>query len=168
MDKEKLFSLLLLREITSEQFIKQYSEGHKIDDGYCLNLLTEAFQEKNADKVDEAIIVGSTLNCFSKKFSDIFCKLLSEDWHYNHEDIAFILQSLEDDSTVECLFNAAQLHFAYLDYDDTYQLARKCIKALSAINNVEAINKLHSLSENVIPEIRQYAMKELKHKDLLN
>lgn len=157
------YSLLILDK---EQFLKKYSAINKIDDEFCLDMLDKAFQEKDSENVDEAITLASVLNCFSNKFSSIFCKLLQENWHYKHEDIAGILQSLEDASTVDCLFSAAQLHFDYLDYDDSYQFARKCIKALSAINNAEAVNKLRLLSENSIKEIGQYAIKELRYKDL--
>lgn len=133
--------------LDKEQFLKKYSAISKIDNEFCVNMLDKAFQEKDRENVDEAIALASVLNCFSSRFSSIFCKLLQENWHYKHEDIARILQDLEDASTVNCLFSAAQLHFDYLDYDDSYQFARKCIKALSAINNAEAINKLRLLSE---------------------
>lgn len=135
-------------------------------DEYYLKLLNEAFQNKDAAKVEEAIFVISSYNCYSKKFSSIFCILLQEDWHFSHEDIVLILQDLKDASTVDCLFKVAQLNVDYLDYDDSYQFARKCIKALSAINNKEAINKLRLLSENNNVKIRQYAIKELQYKGL--
>jgi hypothetical protein len=130
-------------------------------------LLRKAFDNQDNETVEEAIVVGVTLDYFSDRFSEIFCRLLQVDWHYKHEDIARILQDLKDPSTVNCLFNAAQLHFEYLDYDDTYQFARKCIKALSAIDNEEAISKLRLLTQSDIPEIKHYAEKELKYKGLL-
>lgn len=132
-----------------------------------VRLLNEAFENKDADLVEEAIQSCSDSEGFSNKFSEVFCKLLQSDWHFRHEDIARILQGIKDSSTVDCLYNAAQLHFAYLDYDNTYQFARKCIKALSAIDNEPAISKIQLLAESNNPEIKQYAIKELKYKGLL-
>ncbi len=74
---------------------------------------------------------------------------------------------MKDPSTVDCLCKAAELHFEYLDYDDSYQFARKCIKALSAIDNEAAISKLQLLAQSSIPEVQQYAIKELKYKGFL-
>lgn len=165
--KNKLLNSLISGAITNEEFIRQYSIDANIDDEYCLRLFEEGFDTESSEIIEEGIIVGTTVDCFSNKFSNIFCKLLQEDWHFKHEDIARILQDLRDSSTVDCLFNAAQLHFEYLDYDDTYQFARKCIKALSAIDNDAAINKLQLLAQSNTPEIRKYAAKELNYKGLL-
>lgn len=161
-DDDSYFSMI----IDTEKIIKKYPPDGKIDEEFCLDLLKAAFRDNDDEKVEDAITIAAALNVFSTKFSGIFCDLLQENWHHSHEDIARTLQDLADDSTVECLFNAAQIQFAYLDYDDTYQFARKCIKALSAINNEAAIQKLRRLSENEIAEIRQYALKELKYKGL--
>lgn len=164
---KKLLILLTSGSITEDEFVHQYSNGRRIDKEYCLSLLEQAVKNKDDETVEEAIIVSSTLNCFSTEFSGVLCRLLQCDWHDKHEDIARILQDLKDPSTVDCLYNAAQLHFEYLNYDDTYQFARKCIKALSAIGNKEAIEKLQLLAGSNIPEIKQYAVKELKYKGLL-
>ena len=132
-----------------------------------VRLLNEAFEDKDADLVEEAIHSFADSEGFSNKFSEVFCKLLQAEWHYRHEDIARILQGIKDPSTVDCLYNVAQLHFAYLDCDDTYQFARKCIKVLSAIDNEPAISKLQLLAQSNNPEIKQYATKELEYKRLL-
>jgi len=53
------------------------------------------------------------------------------------------------------------MNFDYLDYDYTYQLARKSIRALAAVGNTDAINKLQILikSDNLV--ISEYAKKDL-------
>ena len=168
--KHKLLVAWISREITEDQFINQYkalTNQSIIDDKYCLQLINLASNEKDDEKLEEAFILGFTIDCFSKDFSQIFCKLLQEDWHYKHEDIARVLQSLKDPSTVDCLYTAAELQFDYLDYDDTCQFARKCSKALSDIDNATAISKLQLLAQSNFSEIKQYAIKELKYKGLL-
>jgi len=72
-----------------------------------------------------------------------------------------LLKQIADPVSVECLFNAADLKFKYLDYDDTYQFARKCIIALSTINNHEAVEKLKLLSDSNNIIIAYYAKIEL-------
>lgn len=166
-ETKKLLILLTSGRITKEEFIREYSNDKRVDKEYCFDLLKQAVNDKDDEKVEEAIVVGSALNCFSNGFSEVFCELLLSDWHYKHEDIARILQDLKDPSTVDCLYDASQLRFEYLDYDDTYQFARRCIKVLSAIDNEEAINKLQLLTNSNIPEIKQYAIKELEYKELL-
>lgn len=157
----ELRNALVSGKITEEEFIEQ-SKGEKISDEDYLRLLKEGFDKKDGVAVEKVIFDYSPSGGFSNKFSEIFCKLLQENWHFQHENIASILQGLEDVSTVDCLFSAAQLRFDYLDYNDTYQFARKCIKALSAIN------KLKLLAESHVTEIQQYAIKELKYKGLSN
>ncbi|HEY0048869.1 MAG TPA: HEAT repeat domain-containing protein [Pyrinomonadaceae bacterium] len=166
-ETKKLSISLTSGVFTNEEFIQAYSDGRRIDKEYVINLFNEAINNKDAEAVEEALTVGIVFDFFSNEFSEIFCKLLQADWHYKHEDIAGLLQDLKDPSTVDCLYNAAQLHFEYLNYDDSYQFARKCIKALSKMGNKEAIEKLQLLAGSNIPEIKQYAVKELKYKGLL-
>jgi hypothetical protein len=128
-----------------------------------VRLLNEAFENKDADLVEEAIYGFLDSEGFSNKFSDIFCKLLQEDWHYRHEDIARILQGIKDPSTVDCLYNAVELQFDYLDYDDTYQFARKCIWALADIGTPGARAKLQQLTQSKNELVAGYALKRLNH-----
>jgi hypothetical protein len=128
-----------------------------------LRLLNEAFENKDSDLVEEVIFSESDFGEFSNRFSEIFCKLLQADWHYRHEDIAFILQGLKDPSTVNCLYNAAELQFDYLDYDETYQFARKCTWALADIGTPEAKAKLQQLAHSNNELVAQYAQKRLNH-----
>ena len=72
-----------------------------------------------------------------------------------------------DPATLDCLFKATELKFDYLDYDDTYQFARKCIKAIATIGTGNAIEKLKLLALSPTPEIAEYAKKELRYKELM-
>src|SRR5688572_8448783 len=110
----------------------------RIDSETSLRLLYKAFDKKNGGMVEVAMYRLSDPEGFTNKFSEIFCKLLQADWHYCHENIALILQGIKDPTTVNCLFEAAELHFDYLDYDDGFAFARKCTWALADIGTAEA------------------------------
>lgn len=155
--------------ISAEEFLKRYEsiENIKVDESYCLQKLNQGYLERNPQIVDIALLLGFIKHCFSDKFSDIFCKLLLADWHRTHEDIARALKELKNPTTVECLYNATELKFDYLDYDDTFQFARKCIKAISAIDTELAISRLRDLAQSQNERIREYAVKELNYKGLI-
>ena len=108
-------------------------------------------------------MVLSVFRVYALDIDPVLCDLILCDWHHSHENIASILRGQLDSTKGDSLFLAAQRKYAYLDYDDTYQFARKCIKALSAIGDNNAVNKLRSLSNNGNEFIEQYAIKELTY-----
>lgn len=157
------------RRISNENFLKQFPPNSAADENYPISLIQKAVGEKDAELLEKGfllMLIQEDLHGFPIR-TEILCGLLQEDWHYKHEDIARNLQAAKDPQTIECLYQAAELHFKYLDYDDTYQFARKCIKALSAINTDAAVDKLKLLAQSKNEIIRQYAVKELGYKGLL-
>ena len=94
-------------------------------------------------------------------YSEILSDLLLAEWHFKHEDIVMIMKMIEDPDTVDCLYLTAFKKLPYLDYDDTFGLARKCIYALAAIQTSDAINKIKLLTTNPNEVISKYAKKEL-------
>lgn len=80
-------------------------------------------------------------------------ELLLATWHEQHENIAFILEGKKSPDSVNALYNTALIKFDYLNYDDTYELARKCIKALSAINNLYNMRKAIILNKEYYSSI---------------
>jgi hypothetical protein len=137
------------------------TEGNQMDAESGVRLLNEAFENRNADLVEEVIFSLSVSKGFSNRLSEILCKLLQADWHYKHEDIARILQGLKDPSTVDCLYSAAELQFDYLNYDDTFGFARKCTWALADIGTPEAKAKLQQLARSSNAFVAEYAQKRL-------
>lgn len=105
-------------------------------------------------------------NRLSKDMKIMLSKVLLLKDHKHHEDIAVLLQQEKDPNTVENLFKAAELNFEYLSYDETHQFGRKCIKALSAIDNSNSIEKLILLSKSKNSLISKYAIKELDYKGI--
>ncbi|WP_294351034.1 hypothetical protein [uncultured Sphingobacterium sp.] len=167
MDKTDLFDALLMKKISEEEFINEYFKSTTLNDFYVLNMIDTAIVNKNNIAVEEAILLLNTGYFSLFNFSKKLCELLMHSWHVKHEEIAMILQGLADPRAVDSLYNAAELQFSYLDFDDTYQFARKCIKAISRVNDANAISKLKLLAKSKVIEISNYAEKELRYKGLL-
>lgn len=167
MNKMDLFDLLLMQKINEEEFIREYFKNAPFDDSYVFNMMEDAIVNENKTEVEEVLILLNSGYFSTDNFAEKLCELLMFSWHVKHEEIAMMLQDLADPRTVDSLYKAAELQFSYLDFDDTYQFARKCIKAISRINDVNAIGKLKLLAKSNIIEISNYAKKELCYKGLL-
>lgn len=161
-----LITSLYSREISTEEFIKKYFKDLPCTDEYVSNLIEKGIGNKSDILVEEAVVLLYTgvfsINLFTVKL----CELLNYTWHTKHEDIAMLLENIAAPDTVDCLYKVVELKFDYLDYDDTYQFARKCVKALSRIGTEEAIDKLKMLTLSKTKEIAAYAIKELRYKGL--
>ncbi|RAP28784.1 hypothetical protein C2W64_04370 [Brevibacillus laterosporus] len=163
-DKEReLIDQLIGETISKEQFALEFN----VDSTYVKQLLEVAYDEKNEDDVDFLNYVIFGFNLVTEDYVDLLCRLMYAPWHHQHEDIATIFQSFRFPQTVECLYKTAQTQFEYLEYDDSYALAVKCIWALGDINTEESRKKLEllSVSENEI--IRENALKQLQRKYFL-
>ncbi|MDR6571340.1 hypothetical protein MRBLMN1_001767 [Chitinophaga ginsengisegetis] len=166
-EEQKKMILDFSDELISEtQFLEQYPLRISDSKSYILNLLKSSFKNKDKDGVTYGLLLGFSLNHF--QFDDDFVGILSEllavDWHYCHEDIVSILQDINNPSSTKILYQTVLEKNHFLPYDDTYQLARRCIKALSAIGGDSAIEYLHILSQSPIKEVQAYAKKELERK----
>ncbi|QOS97234.1 HEAT repeat domain-containing protein [Brevibacterium sp. JNUCC-42] len=160
-DKERnLIDQLMGGTISKEQFALEFN----VDSTYVKQLLEVSYDEKNEDDVDFLNYVIFGFNLVTEDYVDLLCRLMYAPWHHQHEDIATIFQSFRFPQTVECLYKTAQTQFEYLEYDDSYALAVKCIWALGDINTEESRKKLEllSVSENEI--IRENALKQLQRK----
>lgn len=153
--------------ISKEEFIREYFKDIISSNEYVLDQIEKGITNKNNIAIEEAIVILYAGTFSINLFSEKLCELLLYPWHTKQEDIAMLLKEIADPNTVNCLYNAAELRFDHLDYDDTYQFARKCIKALSAIGNENAIEKLKILANSTTIEIADYAVKELHYKGLL-
>lgn len=165
-ETKQLITSFILKKIDTQSFLDNYFANKTMSDEYIIKLLHKGINEKDPMKIEEAIVLVSTGRFDIYNFQAVFCQLLLLDWHYKHEDIAMYLKEIGDPSTVECLYLAAENNLQYLEYDQSFQFARKCIKALSAIGNEAAVQKLKILSESKVLKIAEYAKKELNHKGL--
>jgi len=129
---------------------------------YIIGLLETAYFEQNADDVELSLYIGSSFGLIAENFTDILCKLVVADWHFQHENIASTLQILKDPKTIDSLYAAALLNLKYLEYSDVAPLARKCIWALSEIGTSEAKAKLKQLAGSDCEKVSDYALRQLK------
>jgi len=136
-----------------------------MDKNKLIELFESAIRTKNPDEVDmavaEAFSVLETSDCIP-----FLCQLLEFDWHYDHEDIASLLQQIASPKSVDVLFKTATRKFEYLNYDDSKPLSRKCIWALADIGNAESRKALIELTKNQDAEIAGYAQKRIDNWNL--
>lgn len=158
---------LALKRISEEEFLSCFPSNPRLEPEYMKESLERALHEKNSADVEAAMLLGFTLKLFRAADANVLCRLLREDWHEQHEDIASVLQKLKDPATVECLHYAATKQFAYLAYDDAHALAVKCLWALSAINTPAARAKLDLLAKSPIQIVRENAMRLLERAEKL-
>jgi hypothetical protein len=159
--QKKLILDLSLGNISLDEFSKKYSEH--IDSEYVLMKLRMAFEKQDASGVEYALLLGFFFKLFNKDYTDLLNNLIQEDWHFKHEDIASVLQQIKSPSSIEALYNSALKRLEYLDYDDSYALARKCIHALGEIHTEYSKEKLQLLAESDIPIIKEKAEKQLNY-----
>jgi hypothetical protein len=157
-DKEQLIINLMLHRISEAEFLEQYGLDPRVDPSHVLQLIDEATASRHADGIECALLLGFRFG-FPKDIVPTLCKLLPATWHRQHENMAMIIEDMPDPIAVEPLYQAALTKYDYLDYDDTYALANKCIWALGAIANKEAESKLYLLAQSDIRFIKRDAIK---------
>jgi len=105
---------------------------------------------------------------FEEQAFSVIPKLLIENWHFRHEDVASSLQDYHEQAgpeAIENLYTAAITKFDYLAFDEACALAVKCTWALGAIGYGEAVSKLKLLSKienEVIAKAASYQLDRLE------
>jgi hypothetical protein len=158
--KGRLILALAKGVLSEDAFIAQFGADPRTTPDIVRIELEQAFAEKSADSVEYALILGFAFR-LSRKWAPLLCKLMEEDWHRSHEDIASALQDICVPCTVDCLYRAALRKHDYLAYNDSEALAVKCIWALHDIGTSEAVEKLKLLSQSASAPIRERALKRL-------
>jgi len=160
--EKDLIKLFALNKISKAELLNRYPVDLKEDRKYVLHLLDNAYDDQSEEDLEYALML-LPIDEFAatEKYATVLNRLILADWHCRHEDIASLLKGIKSPGSVDVLYKAALAQHDYLDYDDTYQLARKCIKALVSIGSDDAIEALRCLSKSETPEIAAYAQKEL-------
>lgn len=130
------------------EYFNDFQKKKKLYTHELLSKLEEAIILKDAVLIEYLVIIIFE-DGPDKLFSKVLCKLLSEEWHYTHEDIVSLLEEIKDPETIECIYQAT-FREAGFDDDDVRPLTVKCLRALYAINTPEALEKikLFSTSKN--------------------
>ncbi len=108
------------RKISKEDFLRWFPSA--VENGkLSLKLLEEAYQARNPDDMDCALVVGFSFG-FGPEHTTILCQLVDEDWHRSHEDAVSALDDLRTPIAIESLFRATQWIPGYLDFDEARAL----------------------------------------------
>jgi len=145
-----------------KDFIRDFPVDVRKKPQYIIQLLEIAYCEKNADDVEYALIIAGSFDLITTEYQYILLKLLEADWHFKHENIAEIFQKLKIPDTVEYLYKTALTQFEYLEFDEFFALAVKCIWALGDIRTDEAIKKLKLLAQSDNEIIKENALNQLQ------
>lgn len=115
---------------------------------------------EDADAVESSLVDAFT-DGLSPSLVPVLIRLLEASWHHSHENIALALQNLKDPRAISSLSNAALSTHGYLEYDEFFNLARKCIWALADMGTEGALKELHLLAQSSNPIIAGYAQKRI-------
>lgn len=146
-EERELLHKLMTRDITPEDFVKSFTVDIHKNSHYIRELLETALFEHEANDVEYLLTVIFYFKLFIEDYVDILCKLMSETWHFQHENIAMFFQKIKSPKSVDCLYNAALTQFEYLEFDEAFALAVKSIWALGDINTPESREKLKLLAQ---------------------
>jgi hypothetical protein len=159
--KRRLIFAFAQGVLSEESFIAQFGVNPRTTPDIVRTELERAFAERSPDDLECALVLAFVFG-LSRKWAPLLCKLIEEDWHHSHEDIADALQDIRGPSTVDRLYRAALRKHDYLAYNDSKSLAVKCIWALHDIGTYEAVEKLKLLSQSALSApIRERALKRL-------
>jgi hypothetical protein len=161
IEKQKLVWELALKRISEHEFVLRYGVNFRNDQTQLLGELEQALASRNPNNVEAALILGALFG-WPQSSEIVLCRLLEEEWHTRHEDIAFTLQQLHPACAVEPLYRAVTKNLEYLAYDNGAALARKCIYALAAIGTADAKENLVALTNSNVEHVRSYAQRALK------
>jgi hypothetical protein len=125
-------------------------------------MLEDAVAKPTPESVEKAVTAAHQTG-IQKEFVPPLLSLLRSSEHFRHEDIVLALQGARDMRAVDALFETATISHKYLDYDETFGLARKCTWALADIGTNEARTRLEQLAKGENPSIARYAKKRLDH-----
>jgi predicted Zn-ribbon and HTH transcriptional regulator len=159
MEKNKMIDALrnnIMRlwrnELSSTELLKILNLNEEQISEQIIKMLDKSLKNKDADLCEDAIYLICIYDKFLNKYVTRLNKLLIKNWHKKHEDIASLLQDARSPSSIENLYKTVYARYEYLDYDEAYALAVKCIWALGDIGNDDAKDKLKQLtfSENEI------------------
>lgn len=116
------------------------------------------------DNHDGGAVEDALTQCYKEEsaaYIDLLVELLLADWHTRHEDIALEMQRLRSPITIPALKTTSLRKFAYLDYNNSHALARKCVWALADIGTMHAKSELAEIADCEDDVVAEYARKRL-------
>ena len=159
--EKKLIIDLVQGDLTRENYLNESSYNPDKDTQCIVSLLTNAYQERDSDGVEYALLLGFLFQ-FNKNCMSILRTLLGSEWHCKHEDIVTVLDKDNDCNSAESFYEAAISQHEYLDYDEDFNLAKKAVRALGRLSCFSALVKLRLLYQSENKVIKASAAKRIK------
>jgi hypothetical protein len=122
--------------------------------------LEAAIRFQDGAQVEQALIQAFAAGLHAQ-MSPLLIVLAEAPWHMHHEALVSAIQQLRIPEAVEALEHVAHATYAYLGYDESYGLARKCTWALADIGTPAAYQALVRLARSANPSIASYATKRI-------
>lgn len=151
---------LMLKKISKEQFLKinAITEiGDEIEKG-----LHKAYQCHDAKSVEEFVNLIWAFEVIDERYVDILNELLISDWHYQHENIALLLEEISSIESIDYLYKAIDLNIHYLSLYENYPFEIKCVRAIYYIGKEKSRSYLEELCKHDNDVIREMAKRQLK------
>lgn len=158
---EDYFNKLIRNQISKQEFLNCIEIREEDLEDQILEYLNFSYNKKSSFDIEFGIYLLFKFKVYGNIHVDILIKLMQEEWHNQHENIASLFQKLKNVKTVECLYITVFKKFDYLLFDENYALAVKCIWALGDIRNDNAISKLQLLMESDNDVVKINAKKQL-------
>ncbi|MDG4824616.1 hypothetical protein O7635_22430 [Asanoa sp. WMMD1127] len=147
----------LLARTSEAEFVAAVGADPRTDADFLPGVLSDAVRRADGDQLEAALSLMVFFDQLGADPVPLLCRLLVADWHRDHENIARFLQEYADPRAVPALRRAADMEFAYRDFDDSRALSRKCMWALSDIRTAEAVAALESLTGSADERVRDLA-----------
>jgi len=149
-----------------EEFVRKFRPSVHDRKELSLELLEEAWDERNTTDVEHTLIIGFSLG-FLPAHLGVLMRLADADWHRSHEDVVSALDELRDKRAVGVLYCTALKRHEYLAFDKARALAVKAIWALGNIPDDSAVGKLRVLAQSDEEILKHEAIKQLERRATL-
>lgn len=159
--QQQLILDLLLGKLGEQEFYDRYPTNAAEVSGVGLHMLERGLQERDPVAVEFGLYIAHRFGV-APAHVGVLNALAIAPWHERHEDAVSALAKLRDASSVEPLHQAALLRLPYLEYDESFALARKAIHALKDVQTLSAVDKLGELASGSDAPICGYAQSALR------
>jgi len=169
MYKQELINKVMSHIIDRDKFISVCKD--EISNNQFNGLMEMVLDIDDSDLVSNVFLIGFSIDGFNETNREIILKLLTLNYHKNHEDIAGLFQRnyCNDEDNIPILLNAIHTIPDYLSPDDfKYPYIRKLIYAIGAQPepyNFDALEKL--ANETNDEEIKKLALHQIEKRNEL-
>lgn len=128
-----------LGNLSKEDFLKRFDLSVSDARELCHDVILTAAESRDGERLEYGLILGFLFG-FAEGLVKTLGECALEGWHEKHEDVIVAFGRLSKDiKGLEPILTAAALKkWPYLEYNDGYQLLRKCLRALEARGTPEA------------------------------